>query len=170
MKKVTILLLCIFFSFLGFADTKKFNFGSPVFQANAFIPEKYTCEGANLSPAFYWENPPTTTKSFVVIIEDTEVENNPWVQWVLFNIPAHIRNLTEGEIPQGAINGKNSWGLIGYKSPCPPVGTSHRYLFKLYALDIVLPLTNSATKDEVVKAMEYHVVGMSEFAGNFSRE
>ncbi|ASQ46906.1 YbhB/YbcL family Raf kinase inhibitor-like protein [Legionella clemsonensis] len=170
MKNAVVILLCLLFPFLTFANTKNFDFGSPVFDADSFIPEKYTCEGANLSPAFYWGNPPANTKSFVIIIDDLETGNDPWVHWVLFNIPANIRNLTEGEIPHGAVNGKNSWGLVGYKGPCPPSGTSHRYLFKLYALDIMLPLTSSATKEEVVKAMEYHVVGMSEFAGNFSRE
>ncbi|CEK09721.1 YbhB/YbcL family Raf kinase inhibitor-like protein [Legionella hackeliae] len=169
MKKVVLLLL-ILLSFFSFADTKEFRFGSPVFDANEFIPEKYTCVGADISPALFWENPPKETKSFVLIIEDPDAADEVLVHWLLFNIPPEIRNLTEGEAPQGAISGKNSWGLTGYKGPCPPSGTSHRYVFKLYALDIVLPYDQSALKEDIIKAMEYHVLGMSEFAGNFSRE
>ncbi|KTC77114.1 YbhB/YbcL family Raf kinase inhibitor-like protein [Legionella brunensis] len=170
MKSVVLLLLFMIFSLLSFGDvTKGFTLGSPVFEPDTFIPKKYSCKGADISPALFWADPPINTKSFALIIDDPDAVGT-WVHWVLFNIPPEVRNLTEGEIPPGAISGKNSWGGVGYKGPCPPSGTSHRYVFKLYALDTILSLDASATKEDVIHAMQYHVIGMSEFAGNFSRE
>lgn len=170
MKKMA-LLFGLIITFYSYAATEKdFTLGSPVFDPYAFIPDKYACTGANISPALFWENPPNNTKSFVLIIDDPDASNGGKVHWVLFNLPPDTRNLTEGEIPLGATSGTNSWGTTGYKGPCPPIGTAHRYIFKLYALDTILALDASATKAEVVNAFQYHVVGMSELSANFSRE
>nr|WP_035914787.1 YbhB/YbcL family Raf kinase inhibitor-like protein [Legionella lansingensis] len=143
---------------------------SPVFEPNTFIPEKYTCDGADISPALFWQNPPENTKSFVLIIEDPDASSQKWIHWLVFNIPAENRNLTEGLLPAGAISTRNSWGIMGYRGPCPPAGETHRYFFKLYALDQMLPLNASATKDEVVDAMQYHVLASSEFSANYHRD
>ncbi|WED43460.1 YbhB/YbcL family Raf kinase inhibitor-like protein [Legionella cardiaca] len=172
MKKGALLLIAIIFtSSLGFSEViKEFSLGSPVFDPNTSIPEKYTCVGADISPALFWENVPKDTKSFVLVIDDPDAQDGTWVHWVLFNIPPETRNLTEGEVPVGAINGKNSWGFTGYKGPCPPPGDIHNYIFRLYALDTVLPLDASAIKENVIDAIQYHVLGMAEFKGNFQRE
>ncbi|MDI9817840.1 YbhB/YbcL family Raf kinase inhibitor-like protein [Tatlockia sp. PL877] len=132
------------------------------------MPKKYTCEGADISPALFWQNPPKNTRSFVLIVDDPEAQNGIWVHWLVFNIPAEVRNLTEGEIPVSAISGKNSWGTTGYRGPCPP-SDIHRYFFKLYALDTLLPLGMEATKEEVVNAMQNHVIGISEFSARYHK-
>ncbi|KTD16798.1 YbhB/YbcL family Raf kinase inhibitor-like protein [Legionella jordanis] len=171
MKKRSLLLPFLLFSSLIFAEgDKTFKVGSPVFEPQSFIPQKYSCEGADISPALFWENPPQNVKSYVLIIEDPDAPNGNWVHWIVFNIPPGVRNLTEGELPPGAINGKNSWGTIGYRGPCPPSGDDvHRYVFKLFALDTVLSLDYPATRDDVINAIQYHVLASSQFSANYHR-
>ena len=148
--------------------------------SNAFvngqsIPAKYACTGRNISPALSWNDPPAGTQSFALIVDDPDAPMGTWVHWVLFNIPADARSLQEdlpitgkNVDPNAIYVGKNSSGNIGYDGPCPPSGT-HRYYFKLYALDTTVNLLPGATKEQVLKEMEGHILTQGELMGTFSK-
>ena len=142
---------------------------STAFLSNTSIPPQYTCNGSNYSPALHWHGAPVGTQSYVLIVDDPDAPNGTWVHWVLFNIPAKYNHLDEAtETPTGAISGKNSWDLKGYGGPCPPSGT-HRYFFKLYALDVLLTVNSSATKSDILNAMEGHILDSSELVGFYKQ-
>jgi Raf kinase inhibitor-like YbhB/YbcL family protein len=146
---------------------------STVFKQGESIPERYTCDGEDVSPALQWTDPPAGTQSLALILDDPDAPGGTWVHWVLFNLPPAARGLPEGvtdaaEQPDGARHGENSWGQAGYGGPCPPGGT-HRYYFKLYALDQVLELAPLASKAELEAAMQGHVLGQAELMGTYSR-
>jgi Raf kinase inhibitor-like YbhB/YbcL family protein len=139
---------------------------SPNFEHQAKIPKKFTCDGGDISPVLEWTDVPEGTKSFVLIADDPDAPDpaNPkmtWVHWVLYNIPASIRALPEGiapeDLPDGTLSGVNDWKKTGYGGPCPPIGT-HRYFFKLYALDTVLPDLKKPSKSALKDAMEGHIL------------
>jgi Raf kinase inhibitor-like YbhB/YbcL family protein len=141
---------------------------SDAFTNGQAIPAKYTCTGRNISPALAWNEPPSGTQSFALIMDDPDAPMGTWVHWVLFNIPTAARSLQENENTSTISVGKNSWGNPGYGGPCPPSGT-HRYFFKLYALDSILSLSPGATKQQVRKAMEGHILAQDELMGTFSK-
>jgi hypothetical protein len=146
---------------------------SPAFQHEGKIPDKFSCKGDDISPAMKWENPPAGAKSFALICDDPDAPMGTWDHWLLFNIPAADREIPEAipsqrVLANGARHGKNSWGRTDYGGPCPPSGT-HRYFFKLYALDTLLDLKPGATKKDIKKAMEKHILEESELMGKFSR-
>lgn len=146
-----------------------FTLESSAFKANDMIPTRFTCDASNASPPLSWKGAPSTTQSFVLIMDDPDAPRGTWVHWVLFNIPASTTQLTEGNnIPQGATGAKNSWNDNNYGGPCPPSGT-HRYFFKLYALDIFLKLDANADKETVLKAMQGHVLASAELMGKYQR-
>lgn len=150
-----------------------FEIRSSAFKHGEPIPRRYTCDGDDVSPPLEWTDPPDGTKSFVLINDDPDAPAGTWVHWVLFNIPATARSLPEGvsddrEFPDGSRNGRNSWNRLGYGGPCPPSGT-HRYFFKLYALDTVLDLPPGATKAQVLDAIEGHVLAQAELMGTYRR-
>lgn len=137
------------------------------------IPAQYTCIGSDISPSLTWSEPPAGTQSFALIMDDPDAPVGTWVHWVLFNIPASSRGLTEaipseGTLSDGSMHGKNSSGNQGYNGPCPPSGT-HRYFFKLYALDEMLGLSSGADKGELLKAMEGHILAQGQLMGTFSK-
>ena len=142
---------------------------SPAFVTNTKVPSQYTCNGIDTSPPLTWVDTTTTTKSYVLIVDDPDAPGGVWDHWVLFNIPPTSRQLVEGEdIPTSAISGKNSWGVTGYRGPCPPSGT-HRYFFKLYALDILLTLNETASKQDVMNAMSNHIIATDELIGLYTK-
>lgn len=142
---------------------------SSAFIDNAFIPKEYTCNGSDYSPPLVWKNAPKNTQSFALIMDDPDAPRGLWVHWVLFNIPSDCQELkTSNGIPPQAISAKNSWGRTGYGGPCPPSGT-HRYFFKLYALDTLLTLDGRATKTEVEKAMQNHILEQAQLIGRYSQ-
>lgn len=147
---------------------------STAFSQGESIPVKYSCDGEDISPPLVWGDPPDGTQSFALIMDDPDAPVGVWDHWVVFNIPANVRELPE-DMPAGmkfgdlaATFGKNSWGRSGYGGPCPPGGT-HRYFFKLYALDTVLSLNEGANKKQVLAAMEGHVLAETELMGTYSR-
>ena len=148
---------------------------SDAFANGQSIPAKYSFIGKNISPDLAWDEPPAGTQSFALIVDDPDAPMGTWVHWVLYNIPANQRNLQE-ELPITGKNGdpnaiyagKNSSGNIRYDGPCPPSGT-HRYYFKLYALDTTLSLLPGATKDQVLKEMKGHILAQGELMGTFSK-
>jgi Raf kinase inhibitor-like YbhB/YbcL family protein len=146
---------------------------SDAFAHEGPIPVQYACTGEDSSPALSWNEPPEGTQSFALIMDDPDAPAGTWVHWVLFNIPASARGLSEaipsGEtLPDGSMHGENSSGNLGYNGPCPPSGT-HHYFFKLYALDETLGLSAGADKGELLQAMEGHILAQDELMGTFSK-
>ena len=146
---------------------------STAFQEGAAIPRKYTCDGEDVSPPLKWNDPPEGTRSFALISDDPDAPAKTWVHWVMYNIPADARGLPENVPPNeklgdGTLQGTSDFGRIGYGGPCPPSGT-HRYYFKLYALDSVLALGPGATKQQLLDAMDGHVLVESVCMGRYQR-
>jgi Raf kinase inhibitor-like YbhB/YbcL family protein len=151
-----------------------FGITSNAFAYGEPIPVKYTCDGEDLSPPLDWRDPPEGTRSFTLISDDPDAPVGTWVHWVLFNLPAETRSLPEAipsnaKLPEGGQHGQNSWRRLGYGGPCPPSGT-HRYFFKLYALDTILGLDTGADKQQVLEAMEGHILAQVEAMGVYSRQ
>jgi Raf kinase inhibitor-like YbhB/YbcL family protein len=147
---------------------------SPAFQEGQPIPKQYTGDGKDVSPPLRWDGVPGGTQSLALICDDPDAPRGTWVHWVLFNLPADARELPEavpakGVGPQGAKQGTNDFRKRGYGGPAPPPGKPHRYFFKLYALDTVLDLKEGATKQDLVKAMEGHVLAEGQLMGKFGR-
>lgn len=151
---------------------------SPSFTRNEEIPARYTCDSVNISPPLTWTGVPAGTKSLVLIVDDPDAPNPEaprmtWVHWVLYNIPPDATGLPEGIVaeglPPGTLQGLNDWHHTGYQGPCPPIG-KHRYFFKLYALDILLPDMKRPVKAALEKAMQGHVLVRSELIGLYQRE
>jgi Raf kinase inhibitor-like YbhB/YbcL family protein len=150
-----------------------FEISSPAFANGEAIPVHFSCDDADISPALTWTEPPASTQSFALIMDDPDAPMGTWVHWVLFNISADARGLQE-DLPVTGINepnaiftGNNSSGNTGYNGPCPPWGT-HHYFFKLYALDTLISLLPGATKEHVLKEMEGHILASAELMGTFS--
>jgi len=146
---------------------------SASFQNGGAIPSKYTCDGANVSPALQWSGVPQNAKSLVLICDDPDAPGKTWVHWVLYDLPASTTSLPEAvpatdKPPTGGKHGKNDFGKPGFGGPCPPSGT-HRYFFKLYAVDSETSLNPGASKDQVLKAIEGHILGQGELMGTYKR-
>ena len=146
---------------------------SSAFSEGTMIPDRYTCDGADVSPPLNWEALPAGTKSLALVCDDPDAPVGTWVHWVYYDIPAETEGLPESvatdEHPaQGGTQGINDFRKIGYGGPCPPGGT-HRYYFKLYALDTTLNLSPGATKKQVLKAMENHIIGQTQLMGKYRR-
>jgi Raf kinase inhibitor-like YbhB/YbcL family protein len=151
-----------------------FELTSTAFSQGDPIPAKYTCDGQDISPPLGWSDPPEGTRSFALINDDPDAPVGTWDHWVIYNLPSEARSLPEAvssdaELPDGSRNGQNSWRRLGYGGPCPPSGT-HRYFFKLYALDTSLGLDPGAGKQQVLTAMEGHILGQVELMGVYSRQ
>lgn len=145
---------------------------SPAFEHGGKIPSKYTCDGENINPPLAISDVPPGTGSLVLIMDDPDVPKHlradgMWDHWVVFNIPATIREIGEGKEPEGT-SGVGTSGNVEYSGPCPP-DREHRYFFKLYALDTELDLPEKATKGQVEKAMEGHVIEKTELMGRYER-
>jgi Raf kinase inhibitor-like YbhB/YbcL family protein len=152
-----------------------FELKSPAFTAGGDIAVKHTCDGADASPPLRWSDPPPNTKEFALIVDDPDAPVGTWVHWVLYRIPLTARELPEGVAAQDTVPGVGTQGIndfkkVGYGGPCPPRGSAHRYLFKLYALDTELALSPRKTKADVLKAIEGHVLGQTELVGRYKRK
>lgn len=146
---------------------------SDSFSAHGMIPQKFSCEGQGISPSLKWQDVPTATHSFAIIVDDPDAPKKTFIHWVLYDLPPQTRNLPEGISPEpllegGGIQGKNDAEGLGYTPPCPPSGT-HRYFFKLYALDAALGLDIGATKGNVEAAMENHILATAELIGHYQK-
>ena len=147
---------------------------SPAFKQGGRIPSKYTCDGMDISPGLEWSDVPEGTRSFTIIADDPDAPVGTWIHWVFCNIPGEKRTLPEAlppdaSLPDGSMQGKNSWGRPGYGGPCPPGGT-HRYFFRLYALDTVLELKSGVSENDLLKAMKGHILAGAELMGLYSRK
>lgn len=139
---------------------------SPSFQNNSVIPAKFTCKGENINPELKISDIPAETKSLVLVMDDPDAPSGDWVHWLKWNIPSETEAIVEGVEPVG-VSGKGSGGNLIYKGPCPPSGT-HRYFFKIYALDTELSLTEGSNKASLLKVMAGHIIGQGELVGLFS--
>ncbi len=147
---------------------------SPAFENGGLIPAKYTCDGDDISPPLRWDAVPEDTKSIALVSDDPDAPVGTWVHWVLFNLPAGTRELAENippdkVLPNGTKQGISDFGRIGYGGPCPPSGT-HRYFFKLYALDTEIDLPAGATKGQLLEAMEGHILRQGQLIGKYKRQ
>lgn len=142
---------------------------SQAFNENGSIPSKYTCDGANISPPLGWTGAPPGTKSFVLIVDDPDAPSKVWTHWVVYNISPTTVECREGKVPIGSLQGVNDFGKVNYGGPCPPSGT-HRYFFKLYALDTLLTLEEGATKQQVEKAIKPSILAEAHLVGTYSRQ
>src|SRR6266545_1132125 len=150
---------------------------SPAFQHGGEIPVQYTCEGDDISPALHWAEVPAGAASLALIFDDPDAPDpkapkTTWVHWVLYNIPASATGLAEGispeDLPSGTLEGLNDWKRTGCGGPCPPKGR-HRYFFKLYALDTVLPDLHRPTKAKLEAEMDGHIVAKAELVGTYEK-
>lgn len=141
---------------------------SPAFDDGADIPVKYTCDGENLSPPLSWSGVPEDAQSLVLIVDDPDAPAGTFVHWVLFDLSPDESSLSEGSTGVGT-QGENSSRQLGYTGPCPPQGPTHRYFFKLYALDQPTKLEPGATKADVERAMQGHVLAQGELVGRYGR-
>ncbi len=156
----------------------KMTLKSPAFGPNETIPRKYTGDGEDASPPLSWSGAPAGAKQLVLIVDDPDAPTpSPWVHWVLYAIPADTTSLPEGITPSlrvsqppGLLQGKNSWGKVGYGGPAPPRGHGrHRYFFKLYALNAPLSVEPGLSKEALLKAMSGHVLAEGELIGTYER-
>ena len=146
---------------------------SPAFEDGGMIPLKFTCDGDDVSPPLKWEGAPSGSKSFVVTCADPDAASGNWVHWVLYDIPASTQELPvnvppEETLDNGAKHGITDNGSVGYGGPCPPRGV-HRYVFKIFALDMKLDLSPGASEDRVLRAMKGHVLDEGRLMGKYGR-
>jgi Raf kinase inhibitor-like YbhB/YbcL family protein len=151
-----------------------FQLSSPAFQPGAAIPQQYSCQGADISPALHWGDAPLGTASFAIVVDDPDAPVGNWLHWTIWNIRAGAHDLAENvpkqeQLTDGSRQGRNDFRKIGYNGPCPPAGKTHRYFFRLYALDKTLDLAPGAARADLDAAMQGHVLGKSEYMGTFKR-
>ena len=147
---------------------------STAFEDGGMIPSKYTCDDINISPGLEWEGVPEGTKSMAIISDDPDAPMGTWVHWVAYSIDPSIKSFEEnvpaqGILPNGIKQGKNDFGKLGYGGPCP-LGGTHRYFFKLYALDTYIDAHEGLTKAELLKLMEGHILAEAQLMGKYSRK
>jgi len=170
---VVLFLAALLLSPAAWGETREMRLESTAFSDGASIPNRYTCDAQDVSPPLRWSGLPEGTKSLALIVDDPDAPGGTWVHWVYYDIPADRTELPEGVPPRdhpnlGGTQGRNDFNKIGYGGPCPPGGT-HRYFFKLYALDTQLGLPPGATKSEVLQNIEGHVMGQSALMGKYER-
>ncbi|HTP08750.1 MAG TPA: YbhB/YbcL family Raf kinase inhibitor-like protein [Anaerolineae bacterium] len=156
-------------STLDTSNAAQFKLSSPAFQDSGSIPQNFTCQGDNVSPELNWSDVPANTKSFALIVDDPDAPGGTFTHWVLFDIPADRRQLAEAAQPIG-VSGSNGTNQTGYTGPCPPSG-SHRYYFRLYALDVPsLNLKEGASRSDVEAALKGHIIGTAETMGRYEKQ
>ncbi|MGC9031552.1 MAG: YbhB/YbcL family Raf kinase inhibitor-like protein [Minisyncoccia bacterium] len=182
-----LLLFLIFILFLYFNKNLKYNkkrfvennfnnkniqqnmkISSPNFTNLGYIPTKFTCDGENINPTLIFENIPENTKSLVLIVDDPDAPTGRWIHWLLWNIDPNIKEIESGKTPPKSTSGKNDFGNLNYGGPCPPSGT-HRYYFKLYALDNILNLKEGSNVKELEKLIAGHIIEKAELIGLYKR-
>lgn len=149
-----------------------FQLKSSAFSNGSAISPKFTCDGSDVSPQLSWNDPPDGTKAFALIMDDPDAPGGTWVHWVLYDLPPSVRELPEGvpktkDLQIGARQGVNDFRRVGYGGPCPPRGASHRYSFRLYALDRPTQLPAGASKGDLERAMNGRILAQSELIGRF---
>ena|SRR3989338_2806707 len=166
MRKIIIFLnIIIAIGWLGMTGGYAMELRSPEFKNNEFIPKKFTCRGANINPELIIIDIPQGTQSIALIFNDPDAASGDWVHWVIFDIPV-VSKIEQNSAP--GKQGVNDFGEIGYGGPCPPLGT-HRYVFRIYALDAMLNLEEGISKADLEKAMDRHILAKAELIGLFKK-
>jgi Raf kinase inhibitor-like YbhB/YbcL family protein len=155
-------------------DVAQIQVSSPAFEEGGMIPQQYTCEGEDISPPLSWGSVPEGTKSIVLIVEDPDAPWGTFVHWVVYDLPPDVQELPENlpkdkTFPIGGKQGINSSSELGYKGPCPPSGT-HRFFFRVYALEASTDLPPGETKSRLLRAMEGHVLAQGQLMGKYRRQ
>jgi Raf kinase inhibitor-like YbhB/YbcL family protein len=156
------------------AASSKIELKTTSFTPGGFIPKRFTCEAADVSPALAWTDPPLGTQSFALIEDDPDAPSGTFVHWLVYDLPAAYRKLPEAlsrndQMPGGGRQGTNDFPRTGYSGPCPPPGRPHRYFIRLYAVDTILNLRPAATRKELDAAMRGHILAQAELMGRFQR-
>ena len=163
---VVVMLLAVIASFA--AEGAKMKITSSAFQEGGNIPSKFTCDGSDTSPPLQITGVPSEAKSLVLIADDPDAPSGLFTHWLIWNIPPQTNSISEGSAPKG-VHGTNDFGKLDYKGPCPPPGT-HRYSFKIYALDRELDLRGGAKRSQLDAAMKGHVVAQGVLVGRYARK
>jgi Raf kinase inhibitor-like YbhB/YbcL family protein len=151
-----------------------FQLSSTAFEQGQTIPKVYTGEGADRSPPLTWTDPPAKTKGLALLCEDPDAPRGTFIHWIVFNLPAESRELSEDiqhqdGFPDGTLQGTTSFGKVGYGGPMPPPGSPHRYYFRLFALDRMLGLPAGVKSEQVYASMQGHILGKAELMGTYAR-
>ncbi len=174
MKKFSILIITLsLLTQVCFAKTSSKMKITSIFESNEIIPKDFTCNGINYSPPLSWSNIPANTKSLALICDDPDAPAGTWTHWIIFNMPPLSKGLNQGVLPISEIahetkQGINDFKKIGYGGPCPPNGT-HRYFFRLYALNTKLNLESGITKNKLLTAMKGHIISEAELVGKYKK-
>lgn len=155
-------------------NTSSFRLTSAAFSHGDVIPRHHTCDGDDRSPALRWQGAPAGTKAFALVCEDPDAPVGIWTHWVLFDVPGASQELAEGvaatpSLADGARQGKNDFGRLGYGGPCPPRGSNHRYFFKLFALSAPLDLEPGSSRKAVLEAVKGKTLAETELMGRYGR-
>jgi len=148
--------------------TEGLTISSPALKNGGEIPKKYTCDGANVNPPLQVENVPSSTRSLALVFDDVDAPRGTYVHWILWNIAPGVKEIKENSVPEGAVQGVNDFKKRYYGGPCPP-RQAHKYVFKIYALDILLNLNSNGTKKDLEKVMEGHILSRAQLTGLFKR-
>ena len=143
------------------------NVGSPTFQPGGMIPAQFTCKGANVNPPLQFQSIPKEAKSLVLIVDDPDAPGRLFTHWLVWNIDPGTRQISEKSVPAGAVEGTNDFGGLGYGGPCPPSGT-HRYYFRVFALDQKIDLKPGAKRPAFDRALKNHILARGELMARFS--
>jgi len=162
------LLAFLFLPVVAEAGGGTLRLSSPDFRPGGFIPARFTCEGDNTSPTLEIAGVPTGTKSLCLIVEDPDAPGGTFTHWLVWNIPSTCIEIPPGKVPAGAAEGTNDFGKPGYGGPCPPSGT-HRYFFRLFALDVSPALPAGASRNDVVNAIHPHILGRADLMGRYAK-
>ena len=157
------------------SEKSTMQISSIAFGEGQSIPAKYTCDEKNISPPLKWSGVPAAAKSLALIADDPDAPGGTWVHWVLYDLPSNVSEFGEDVsksqfVSGGAKQGLNDFKHLGYGGPCPPPGKPHRYFFKLYALDATVELKPGATKKELERAMEKHILAQGQLMGTYKRK
>jgi Raf kinase inhibitor-like YbhB/YbcL family protein len=165
---VLLRILCIYSGKMKKMEKFELKLTSPAFEDGERIPDKYTCDGADINPPLRMENIPENTKSLALIVDDPDAPAGTWVHWVMWNINPEVSEIKENQVPRGAVQGLNDFKKNSYGGPSPPSG-NHRYFFKLYALDALLDPEEGASKRDLKEAISGHIIARTQLMGTYSR-
>ena len=147
---------------------ERFSLASAAFEPSSAIPVEYTCDGSDVSPPLEWSSPPDGTRAFALVVDDPDAPGGTFTHWLAWGLPPEAGRLGKGEVPPS--QGRNGFGAVGYRGPCPPSGHGpHRYVFRLYALDGELELAPGAEREELEPLLAEHGLGVAELVGTYER-
>jgi Raf kinase inhibitor-like YbhB/YbcL family protein len=156
-------------------EAMSFKVSSDAFEEGNLIPKNHTCDGADRSPPLHWEGAPEAARAFAIVVDDPDAPGGNWNHWLVYNIPSAAKALA-ADVPKtrslgdGTRQGTNDFGTVGYRGPCPPSGTNHRYYFKVYALSAPLELEPGARREKVVNALKDKTLAKAQLMGRYQRQ